>query len=108
MQVEPPPHVVQLVPQWAESVSELHALSEHFVLPAGHIERQEPPLQTWPDAQAVQEAPQCVTSEATQLPPQDTYPLAHWQEPLVQVWLELQTVLQLPQAWGSVMTFLQF
>jgi hypothetical protein len=51
-------HIVQLSPQCAESVAELHALSAHFVLPAGHIEAQSPLLQTSVSRQTVQPLPQ--------------------------------------------------
>jgi hypothetical protein len=72
LQVAPPVHIVQLVPQWAESVSELHELSEHLVVPLGHIELQAPLAHTWPEVQTAQLDPQCVTSDATQAPPQET------------------------------------
>jgi hypothetical protein len=58
LQIEPPVHIVQLSPQCAESVAELHALSAHFVLPAGHIEAQSPLLQTSVSRQTVQPLPQ--------------------------------------------------
>jgi hypothetical protein len=72
LQVAPPVHMVQLVPQWAESMSELHELSEHLVLPVGHIELQAPLAHTCPDVHTAQLDPQWVTSEATQAPPQET------------------------------------
>ena len=58
VQVAPPPQAVQLVPQWAESVSELQALSEHFVLPEEHDDEHWPLSQTSPLGQAAQLVPQ--------------------------------------------------
>jgi len=58
-QLLPPPHIVQLFPQWAESVFELHAPSLHFIVPVGHDPEQALLTQTWPLVQAVQLFPQC-------------------------------------------------
>jgi hypothetical protein len=71
VQLEPPGHAVQLVPQWAESVFELHAPSEHLVLPEAHIEAQMPPvppLHTSPDEQRTHSVPQCIAFDATHEP----------------------------------------
>jgi hypothetical protein len=104
LQVEPPVQTVQLVPQWAESVAELHAPSEHVVEPAGHIEAHAPLLQTWGDGHMAQLVPQCVVSDATHAPPQETSPDAHTHDPAWHVVPVPQVVPQVPQFWLSLVT----
>jgi len=76
-QLLPPPHIVQLFPQWAESVFELHAPSLHFIFPVGHDPEQALLTQTWPLVQAVQLFPQCCTLDGTHWLLQETRPDAH-------------------------------
>jgi hypothetical protein len=97
LQVEPPGHTVQLVPQWAESVLELHAPSEHLVVPEGHIETHAPPLHAPPDWQVTHCAPQCITFDGTQEPEHRTKPDEQAHVPLVHVVPVPQTLPHLPQ-----------
>jgi hypothetical protein len=94
-------HTVQLFPQWAESVAELHALSAHSVLPAGHIEAHDPALHTPADGHTVQLLPQCAIFEATQEPPHKTIPEAHTHDPPWQVVPVPQIAPHTPQFWLS-------
>jgi hypothetical protein len=64
-QVWPALHTVQLEPQWPESVSELQALSLHFVLPDGQVEVHWSLEQTSPVAHTVQLGPQCRVFDET-------------------------------------------
>jgi len=102
LHVDPPVHAVQLSPQWAESVAELHAPSEHSVLPAGHIEAHDPALHTPVDGHSAQLLPQCARSEATHVPLHKTSPDAHAHAPLSQVVPVLQATPHAPQFWLSV------
>jgi hypothetical protein len=74
MQVVPPEQAVQLEPQWAESVLELHALSLHIVLPEGHDDEHCPALQTFPLGHTVQALPQWSVFEETHALLQATSP----------------------------------
>jgi hypothetical protein len=97
LQVAPPGHTVQLVPQWAESVSELHAPSEHLLVPEGHMETQMPPLHAPPDWQVTHSVPQCIAFDATHEPEHRTKPDEHEQVPLVHVVPVPQALPHLPQ-----------
>ena len=81
MQVEPPEHTVQLSPQAAEFVAELHTPPEHAVLPAGQLVAHAPSLQTPVAGHAAQLVPQCASFDGWHEPPQKTSPDAHMHDP---------------------------
>jgi hypothetical protein len=105
LQEAPLPQAVQLDPQWAESVFELQAPSEHMLLPDGHDDEQFPLLQTWPLPHLLPQVPQLSVFEATHEPLQESSPPAQTQDPPLQVWPLPQTLPQAPQFWLSLCTF---
>ena len=86
-------------PQWSASppVVETHEPSEHIVSPAAQPVWQLLALQTCPDAHAIEQPPQWVALDDTQLPPQARSPelQRHW--PFWQVWPAAHALPQAPQ-----------
>lgn len=72
---------MQLEPQWAESVLELHVPSAHFVLFAWQDDTHCPLSQTSPVAHTVQLEPQWAVFDETHAPPHSTSPPAHAHTP---------------------------
>jgi hypothetical protein len=73
-----------------------------------HDEEQVVPLQTWPFGQTLEQLPQWVASEATQLPLQSSRPLPQTHCPFWQARFAPQTTPQEPQFWLSVATDLHW
>src|SRR5579871_156741 len=104
LQEAPVPQAVQLVPQWAGSLFELQALSEHIMLPDGHDDEHDPLLQTWPLLHFMPQLPQLSAFDATHDPLQERYPFEQEHDPLLQVWPLPQLLPQAPQFRLSVCT----
>ena len=77
LQVLPEGQTVQLLPQWAASLLELHAPSLHFVVPDGHDPEQALLTQTCALVQAVQLDPQCCRLDGTHWLLHETRPCWH-------------------------------
>jgi hypothetical protein len=89
-------------------VSELHAPSEHSVLPVGQLAAQAPWLQTPVAGHFAQVDPQCMTFEAAQAPSHETSPEAHTHMLFLQVVPTEAPVPQVfphwPQFWLSLVS----
>jgi hypothetical protein len=99
---DPPVHAVQLFPQAAEFVVELHTPPEHVVVPAGQLVAHTPSLQTPVEGHTAQLVPQWASFDAWHEPPHETSPDAHTHDPAWQVVPVVQAFPQLPQFWLSV------
>jgi hypothetical protein len=104
LHVDPPAQIEHALPQWAESVVELQAPSEHVVLPDGQVAAHDPLSHTWGEGQGMQPLPQCVESEATQEPPHETSPDAQTHDPFAQVVPVPQVAPHFPQFCSSLVT----
>jgi hypothetical protein len=106
LQDEPLPQAVQLVPQWAASVFELQAPSEHIMLPAPHpVDEHWPLLQTCPLLHLLPQLPQLSVLEATHEPLQESSPPEQAQAPFWQVLPLPHAFPQAPQFWLSFCVF---
>src|SRR6185312_8215700 len=106
LQDEPLPQAVQLVPQWAASVFELQAPSEHIMLPAPHpVDEHWPLLQTCPLLHLLLQLPQLSVLEATHEPLQESSPPEQAQAPFWQVLPLPHAFPQAPQFWLSFCVF---
>jgi hypothetical protein len=101
---DPPVQAMQLLPQAAEFVAELHTPPEHIVLPAGQLVAHAPSLQTPVEGHTAQLVPQCASFDAWHEPPHKKSPEAHTHDPFWQVVPVAQAFPQAPQFWLSVVS----
>ncbi len=95
------PQAVPQLPQFASLVVGSTQLEPHSVRAVSQLEVQVPLLQTCPAWQAVEQLPQCVASDGTQEPSQDSSPDWHWHDPPWQTCPVEQGRPQAPQFIGS-------
>jgi len=107
LQTAPVAQVVPQAPQLSGSFPLVftHEPFGHIVVPPLQLVAQLPPLQTWPDGQALPQPPQLALSCVMQLPLQLSRPAWHWQDPLWQVCPAVQALPHAPQFCGSDAAF---